>query len=347
VLNDRGQLLGFGTPVELNVTIADAEERKRVDVAAWAGDIDNDTQPQRTLYTFEKNDRVAGEIILNTDAKQRVEYQELTISLIGEMTTITTEGRITDEFQKESKTLKKGKKCVIDEVDFFQYEFDGVNKAADSYYGSRMRVRWLLRVVMRRNALPDVIEEEEIWVENPSFAIASGPMRAEVGVESCLHIEFEFDNRSYHLRETVQGLILFHMVQGIRLRSVELTIVCRETIGKGRDALHFARTVGQLEVMDGHPALETNVPMRLHLGAYPLTQTINNPELGYGVRYFLNVILLDTNDRRYYKQQEVHLWRKPRTNEKKTWRDYLFTLRPKSPKKGDVEDNDEDEQVEV
>eukprot|EP00756_Hemistasia_phaeocysticola_P023441 Hpha_TRINITY_DN15892_c0_g7::TRINITY_DN15892_c0_g7_i1::g.187293::m.187293/K18466/VPS26; vacuolar protein sorting-associated protein 26 len=333
VLNDRGQLLGFGTPVELNVTIADAEDRKRVDVAPWMGDADAESQAQRTLYTFEKEDRVAGEIIINTDAKQRVEYQELTVSLVGQMTTLTSEGRIMEEFVKKTMVLKKGRKLVCEEVDVFQYAFEGVPKVADSYYGSRMRVRWLLRVAMRRNALPDVIEEEEIWVENPSSPGSSGPMRAEVGVENCLHIEFEFDKRAYHLRDTVHGVINFHMVQGIKLRSVELTVVCRETIGSGRSAMHFARTVGQLEVMDGHPTLEMNVPMRLQLGAYPLTQTINDPELNYGVRYFLNLILLDSNDRRYYKQQEVQLFRRPRTNGPKSWRDVLATRRTTDTKK--------------
>ncbi|KAJ8958394.1 hypothetical protein NQ318_002176 [Aromia moschata] len=30
----------------------------------------------------------------------------------------------------------------------------------------------------------------------------------------------------------------------------------------------------------------------------------------FSVRYFLNLVLMDTEDRRYFKQQEITLWRK-------------------------------------
>lgn len=34
----------------------------------------------------------------------------------------------------------------------------------------------------------------------------------EVGIEDCLHIEFEYDKGSYHLRDTVVGKIYFLLV---------------------------------------------------------------------------------------------------------------------------------------
>lgn len=50
--------------------------------------------------------------------------------------------------------------------------------------------------------------------------------------------------------------------------------------------------------------------MRLFLGAYPLTPTFRNVGNKFSVRYYLNLVLIDEDDRRYFKQQEITLWRK-------------------------------------
>lgn len=36
----------------------------------------------------------------------------------------------------------------------------------------------------------------------------------------------------------------------------------------------------------------------------------------FSVKYFLNLVLMDTEDRRYFKQQEITLWRKADKNRK-------------------------------
>lgn len=37
-------------------------------------------------------------------------------------------------------------------------------------------------------------------------------LQMEVGIEDCLHIEFEYDKAAYHLRDTVVGHIYFLLV---------------------------------------------------------------------------------------------------------------------------------------
>lgn len=39
----------------------------------------------------------------------------------------------------------------------------------------------------------------------------------------------------------------------------------------------------------------------------PTYKSINNK---FSVKYYLNLVLVDQEDRRYFKQQEVTLWRK-------------------------------------
>ena len=37
-------------------------------------------------------------------------------------------------------------------------------------------------------------------------------VQMEVGIEDCLHIEFEYDKNKYHLKDTVVGKIYFLLV---------------------------------------------------------------------------------------------------------------------------------------
>lgn len=56
--------------------------------------------------------------------------------------------------------------------------------------------------------------------------------------------------------------------------------------------------------------LGESIPIRVFLAGYDLTPTMRDINKKFSVRYFLNLVLMDTEDRRYFKQQEITLWRK-------------------------------------
>ena len=49
--------------------------------------------------------------------------------------------------------------------------------------------------------------------------------------------------------------------------------------------------------------------MRLFLSPYDLTPTYKNVSDRFSVKYYLNLVLVDEEDRRYFKQQEITLYR--------------------------------------
>jgi len=54
-----------------------------------------------------------------------------------------------------------------------------------------------------------------------------------------------------------------------------------------------------------------SIPIRLFLGGFPeLTPTFKNIHNKFSVKYYLNLVLVDEEDRRYFKQQEVIFHRK-------------------------------------
>jgi len=50
----------------------------------------------------------------------------------------------------------------------------------------------------------------------------------EVGIEDCLHIDFEYNKSKYHLKDVIVGKIFFSLVR-IKIKHMELSIIRRET----------------------------------------------------------------------------------------------------------------------
>lgn len=149
----------------------------------------------------------------------------------------------------------------------------------------------------------------------------------EVGIEDCLHIEFEFDKQKYHLQDVILGKIYFLLVR-IKIKHMELAVIRREAAGMGASAYNESENLIKFELMDGAPIkgkicllpmsnyfvliIYTGecVPIRLFLSNLDLTPTYRSINNVFSVKYFLNLVLVDEEDRRYFKQQEVIFWRK-------------------------------------
>lgn len=55
--------------------------------------------------------------------------------------------------------------------------------------------------------------------------------------------------------------------------------------------------------MDGSPSRGETIPIRLFLGGFDLTPTFRDVNKKFSVRYYLNLVLIDEENRRYFKQQ--------------------------------------------
>jgi vacuolar protein sorting-associated protein 26 len=164
-------------------------------------------------------------------------------------------------------------------------------------------VRYLLRVTVARGMGGSVVKDHAFWVRNTQEVPPPGPpIKMEVGIEDCLHIEFEYDRGAYHMQDTVLGRIHFLLVR-IKLKHMELEIRRRETSGAGAAAKSESETVAKYEIMDGAPVRGECIPIRLSLRPYDLSPSYANVFNKFSVRYFINLVLVDEEDRRYFKQQ--------------------------------------------
>lgn len=172
-----------------------------------------------------------------------------------------------------------------------------------------MRLRYFINVVINRN-YNRIHKEEEFIVHNTGEAPDENlPIKMEVGIEECLHIEFEFTKQAYHLKDCILGKVSFNLVR-IKIKMMELSIIRKEAVGANANAVTENETLTKFEIMDGAPVKGELVPVRFYLASTDLAPTYENVNNRFSCRYFINLVLIDEHDRRYFKQQEIFLWRK-------------------------------------
>ena len=63
--------------------------------------------------------------------------------------------------------------------------------------------------------------------------------------------------------------------------------------------------------MDGCPDKGEFIPIRMYMNGVQLTPTYKNIHNRLQVKYSINLVLVDEEERRYFKQTEIIIYRKP------------------------------------
>lgn len=146
----------------------------------------------------------------------------------------------------------------------FDFNFKNVEKQYESYNGINVKLRYFVRVTVSRR-MQDVIREKDIWVY--SYRIPpemNSSIKMDVGIEDCLHIEFEYSKSKYHLKDVIVGRIYFLLVR-LKIKHMELSIIRRETTGVAPNQYNESETLVRFEIMDGSPSRGIPVSRSTHL----------------------------------------------------------------------------------
>eukprot|EP00521_Asterionellopsis_glacialis_P007117 CAMPEP_0195284120 /NCGR_PEP_ID=MMETSP0707-20130614/2436_1 /TAXON_ID=33640 /ORGANISM="Asterionellopsis glacialis, Strain CCMP134" /LENGTH=397 /DNA_ID=CAMNT_0040343421 /DNA_START=103 /DNA_END=1296 /DNA_ORIENTATION=+ len=293
------------------------------------------------LYVYDAPEDVSGVVTLSLPPGKKQDHLGIKIEFIGciDMGAGAHEGRPHYNFISLSKELSPPGVLYNPKTEI-PFLFKNMDKELESYSGRNVSVRYFVRVIIERKFLPPISKEQDVWVQICTTPpTESQAIKMEVGIEDCLHIEFEYDRRHYHLQDVIHGNIHFLLVR-IKIKHMELAVIRRETSGEGVAAAALTpsstgaipqqvaqvqaaqkaaenvatetQTLVKYEIMDGAPVKGEVIPVRLSLRGMPadLTPTYTAVNNRFSVRYFLNLVLVDEEDRRYFKQQEIILWRK-------------------------------------
>jgi vacuolar protein sorting-associated protein 26 len=98
---------------------------------------------------------------------------------------------------------------------------------------------------------------------------------------------------------------------------MEVQIIRKEVVNVANVA-PIQKVLTRFEIMDGGPIKNETIPIRFFLKPYDLTPTLTNINNRFSIQYFINIVLTDVEDRKYFKQHEIFFHRIQKVKKKKS-----------------------------
>ncbi|KAJ0102006.1 hypothetical protein Patl1_05248 [Pistacia atlantica] len=304
-------LIGAFKPAcNISITFTDGKTRKQVPLKKENG--------QTVMVPlFQSQENISGKVSIEPVQGKKVEHNGVKIELLGQIGELLFPGTVHCEMYFDRGNFYDFTSLVreldvpgeIYERKTYPFEFSTVEMPYETYNGVNVRLRYVLKVTVSRGYGGSIVEYQDFVVRNytPAPSI-NNSIKMEVGIEDCLHIEFEYNKSKYHLKDVIIGKIYFLLVR-IKIKNMDLEIRRRESTGSGANTHVETETLAKFELMDGAPVRGESIPIRLFLSPYELTPTHRNINNKFSVKYYLNLVLVDEEDRRYFKQQEITIYR--------------------------------------
>jgi vacuolar protein sorting-associated protein 26 len=185
------------------------------------------------LPTYHDRENVTGKVIINLNKVKSLEHKGIKIELVGIIENLQDKKSVS-RFIALTKDLEPPG-IISTEITNLTFSFNNVEKEYETYRGNNVQVRYLLKLTIV-TSMKNINHEQEFGVINPkdltSLDVDNTPIRLEVGIEDWLHLIFEVERSKLNLRDKIIGQVVFKKVS-IRLKSMEVQIIKRETLGAG------------------------------------------------------------------------------------------------------------------
>lgn len=259
------------------------------------------------VFIYTDGEDICGSASIIVKPGKRVEHLGIKVEIVGRVEIPTDRSCVYDFFTIAKDLEPAG---ILVESRDYKWKFTSVDKSCETFWGNTAKVRYFVRLSVQRPYGANITREQDFAVQNLYPPPDTTSLKMEVGIEDCLHIEFEYDKSKYHTRDVIIGKVYFLLVR-IKVKYMEVDIIRRETTGSIQSSQQVDNdTIAKFEIMDGAPVRGECIPVRIYLSGFELSPTYKSVQNRVSIKYFLNLVLVDEEDRRYFKQQEIVLWRK-------------------------------------
>lgn len=234
------------TPISITLTLAEGKQGH----TQWSPPPGSSSTTPVKASVFSNGERISGEIKLLVNGGKRVDHAGVRVEVKGILDASTE--KAPHEFL--SLVCEVTGPGTLAGLSSHPFSFPAPDLPVESYVGVNARVRYVVRATVSTKgsfaAAGGQRGEVEFVVRNPhalppppggsgpggggipaaALTDPDAPILLEVGIEDCLHIEFQYSRMRYHLADTVTGHIDFKQL-GIKLRKMEVAVVRKENVG--------------------------------------------------------------------------------------------------------------------
>nr|PVC53636.1 Hbeta58/Vps26 protein [Theileria orientalis] len=281
-------------------------------------DIEIDADPSRSYVfvdpaqkgvkcpIFSEGEDISGTAFISLKPGKRLEHGGIKVELIGQTDTLYDKSGVYDFFVMSKEIEPPG---TLIESKHYKWKFPLVGIENETYWGVNIKLYYFIRITVIKGYGGNITKESSFAVQNIGVQPEiNDTIKMEVGIEDSIHIEFEYNKSKYHLRDVILGKVYFLSV-GLNVKYMEIAIQRVESITLGRSTVNETITVTNFEIMDGSPIKGECIPVRLYLNGLDICPTYKNVQNKLSVKHYINLMIVDEDDRRYFKKHEIELWR--------------------------------------
>ena len=260
--------------------------------------------------TFFSEDDISGKFELIKPSGS-FDYSSITVELIGLIDNYN-DPKSSVRFLSLSKDISKNGSLSKD-ITTYNFIFKKVKLPYESYKGETIGVKYVIKVNINKMMRTISYEEEFVVVKAYDESILKKndePISMNVGIKELLSVLIEFDHVNYGIHGTLKGFVSFGKVN-LLLTKMEVQLIKKETIFGGAVSKRNEKQkiIATYELIDGGPYKNETIPFRFFLEPYNLTPSYIDIAGNFSVRYYLNLIIKDQKNNRYFKQKEIFLFR--------------------------------------
>jgi vacuolar protein sorting-associated protein 26 len=177
----------FASPIDIDIRLEGEEERKQVEIKA---------EKEKTLQcpVYYDGDSVSGQVVVRVRDGKKLAHEGIKVEFVGSIELFYDRGHHHEFLSLSQELAAPGE---MRQAQTFDFSFKNIEKQHESYHGINVKLRYFVRVLISRR-IADVSKDREIWVH--SFRMppdSNNSIKMEVGIEDCLHIEFEYNKSKY------------------------------------------------------------------------------------------------------------------------------------------------------
>ena len=253
---------------------------------------------------FTSNDKISGTIKVTPPNGKTVHHQGIKVVILGQ-NRIKTDGSLIPFYNCWKSVQKEGDISGETELKF---KINVLDFQIPSFYGTYVDARYTIQAKIMVNNTEKVVEKPIYLLSIDKMPTDLQPLKAEVGIQDVLHVEFVIQNPVFDCGSVIIGKVHFLVVK-IRIVNMCIQIMRTEQFNNGIISGKHETVISQYEILDGMPVRGDCIPIRFYLTnikAWPFPRkTGKNLEVSYNVRF----LLIDDNGKHYFKELSNYIGR--------------------------------------